>query len=169
MATAADIVIASEESLFTHPAFRYIVEPNPVMVWLELMGTKRTAEMLFTSRAFTAQEMEQCGLVNGVVPRDKLEEEVNELASIIALQPIDLLMVNKHYLETLRAIRQDFHAPNLVGCISHALATHYQVEPGDFSVLRETTKLGASGTIRARESRYPPKYRLSYKGRAEKE
>jgi len=166
VATGADIVITSEEALFTHPAFRYVMEAWPMMVWLESMGTKKAAEMMFTGRAFTAQEMEQCGLVNKVVRRDKLEQEVNEMASIIAMQPLDVLVVEKHFLETLGSMRNDINAPNLVGCMAHMLSTYMKLDPGDYSVLRETTKLGASGAIKERERRYPPKYRLSYSGRA---
>ena len=49
------------------------------------------------------------------------------------------------------------------------LSTYMKLEPGDYSVLRETTKYGASGAIQKREERYPPKYRLSYKGRTAQE
>lgn len=169
IATGCDIIISSEEALFTHPAFRYIMEAWPMTVWLEELGAKKTAEMVFTGRAFTAEEMERAGMVNKVVPRDKLEEEVNEMASIIALQPLDILVVDKHYLETLGAIRNDLHAPNLVGCMAHMMSTYMKLDPGDYSVLRETTKLGVKGAIDAREARYPAKYKLTYKGRAGKE
>lgn len=169
VAAGVDIVIASEEALFTHPAFRYILEAWPMTVLMDTMGVKTAAEMLFTGRAFTAQEMERCGFVNKVVPRDRLEEEVTELASVIALQPLDFLVVAKHYLETLREVRGDLSGPNLVGCMAHLLSTYMKLEPGDYSVLRETTKYGASGAIQSREKRYPPKYRLSYEGRAAQE
>ena len=69
-------------------------------------------------------------------------------------------------LETLRAVRNDLFGPNLVGCMAHMLSTYMKLEPGDYSVLRETSKFGARGAIRKREDRYPPKYRLSYEGRA---
>ena len=169
IAAAADIVIASEEALFTHPAFRYIIEAWPMLVLIKTMGPKRAAELLFTGRAFTASEMEVCGFVNRAVPKQELEKETMELASVIALQPTDVLVVGKHYLETLRAIDNDLYAPNLVGCMAHLLSTYMKLEPGDYSVLRETTKRGAKGAIQSREARYPPKYRLSYSGRAAKE
>lgn len=169
VAAAVDIVIASEEALFTHPAFRYIVEAWPMLVLIKTLGPKKAAELLFTGRAFTAWDMERCGFVNNVVPKQELEKEVMEIASVIALQPTDVLVVGKHYLETLRAIDNDLYAPNMVGCMAHLLSTYMKLEPGDYSVLRETTKLGARGAIQAREARYPPKYRLSYSGRAAKE
>ena len=66
-------------------------------------------------------------------------------------------------------MRNDIQAPNLVGCMAHMISTYYKLEPGDFSILRETTKLGVGGAIKAREARYPPKYQLTYRGRSGEE
>ncbi len=167
--STVDMIVASEEALFTHPAFRYICEPQPGMSWMYTLGANRTAEALFTGRAFTSAELERCGMVNKVVPYKRLEDEVKEIASIIALQPLDTLMVTKHYLETLKAMRHESYSSHLVGVMAHTLSSYYKVESGDYSILRETSKLGASGAIQAREDRYPPKYRLSHKGRGEEE
>lgn len=169
IAMGADICIASEDALFTHPAFRYIMEAWPMGVWMNALGYQRCAELVFTGGPFTAQDLERAGMVNRVVSRDKLEAEVNEMADVIALMPLDVIVVAKHYLETLRAVRNDVVGPNMIGCMAHELSTFMKMEPGDYSVLRETSKLGAKGAIDAREARYPPKYRLSHKGRAAKE
>jgi enoyl-CoA hydratase len=169
IAMGADICIASDDALFTHPAFRYIMEAWPMGVWMNTLGYQRCAELVFTGGPFTAQELKLAGMVNRVVPRDQLEAEVNEMADVIALMPLDVIVVAKHYLETLRAVRNDLVGPNMIGCMAHELSTFMKTEPGDFSVLRETTKSGAKGAIYAREARYPPKYRLGLKGRAAKE
>ena len=163
-----DIVVSSEEALFTHPAFRYICESWPAPRWMEEMGYKRVAEMMFTGRAFTAEEMEKCGFVNKVVPNDKLEETVLEIASIIAIKPLELLMGDKYYLEILRDMNISSSASRIAG-YAHLMSTYMKMEEGDFSILKETTRRGPSDAIDERERRYPPKYRLSYKGRAAKE
>ena len=163
-----DTIIASEDALFTNPAFRYITETWPAQHLMEQMGYKKFAEMVLTGRPFTAREMEQCGFINKVVSQDRLEEEVMDIASVIALQPLEMLMMDKHYLETLRDSRFQASA-GLVDCMAHILSTYMKIEPGDFSILRDTTKYGPSGAIRELERRYPPKYRLSYKGRTAKE
>lgn len=162
--TSADIIVASEEALFTHPAFRYITESWPSWAFMSAMGYKRFAEMMLTGRAFTAREMEQCGFVNRVVPKEQLESTALEIASVMAVQPYDLLMAGKQFLETLREMSYPAGA-NRVSCYGHLLSTYYKTDPGDFSIMRETTKSGASGAIKSREERYPPKYRLSYRGR----
>lgn len=53
----------------------------------ELLGTKRAAYALLTGEAFTAERALEVGLVNEVVPRDRLIERGFELADHIMSQP----------------------------------------------------------------------------------
>ena len=168
-ATEGDIIIASEDALFTHPAFRYIAETFPTMAWMNTMGYQKTAEMVFTGRPFTAEEMYQAGLVNRVVPKEKLEDEVMEYALAIAKLPLDIIVVQKHYLQTLRALRHDMMGGDLMACFGHVISTYMKPEPGDYLVIKEVARKGATEAIQAREDRYPPRWRLSHKGRAAKE
>ena len=71
----ADLVISSDDALFGHPAFRYVGWGPRLWWWAETMGLRKFSEMLFTGRPFSAKEMYDCGFVNSVVPRDKLEAE----------------------------------------------------------------------------------------------
>ena len=80
----ADIVVSSEDALFGHPAFRYVGWGPRLWTWIETMGLRKFQEMLFTGRPFTAKEMYECGFINSVVPREKLEEETLALANRIA-------------------------------------------------------------------------------------
>src|SRR5215218_4669315 len=70
-----DIIVASDDALFGHPAYRYAGWGPRMWQWLETVGLRRFSEMLFTGRPFTADEMKVAGFVNSVVPRDKLEAE----------------------------------------------------------------------------------------------
>ena len=169
IATESDIIIASDDALFTHPAFRYIAETFPAMAWMNTIGYQKTAEMAFTGRPFTAQELYEAGLVNRVVPREKLEDEVMEYALAIAKLPLDIIVVQKHYLQTLRAIRYDNMAGNLLASWGHLISTYMKPEPGDYLVIKEVSRKGPTAAIEERENRYPPRWRLSHKGRAAKE
>lgn len=128
---------------------------------MQQMGDKKFLEMLLTGRAFTAKEMEQIGFINKVVPLDKLEQEVNEMASVIAQKPIEILVADKYYVNAIRAMRNDSLAPNIICGLTHCAASYMTTEPDDFVVLKETTRAGLRGMIEKREERYPPAYRLS--------
>ena len=72
----ADMVIASDDALFGHPSFRSAGWGPRMWTWLETMGYRKFAEMVFTGRPFSAKEMADCNFVNSVVPRGDLEAEV---------------------------------------------------------------------------------------------
>ena len=164
-ATAADITIASEDALFGHPAFRYIGPTEPTLLdWVQIMGIKKAKELVFTGRPFSAKEMEQCGLVNKVVPKERLEAEVNEIASVVALMPIDHIVVGKHLFETLQKMC-GLPASWDVIAMAHNLCTHVKFEPGDFNIMKERLTKGVRAAIRDRDLRYPPAYRFSYSTR----
>ena len=75
LAGDADMVIASEEALFGHAAFRYVGWGPRMWNWADMMGVRKFMEMVFTGRPFTAQQMYECNFVNSVVPREDLEAE----------------------------------------------------------------------------------------------
>lgn len=97
LAYLSDITIASEDAYFQMPLVQGLgipggqtmVEPWAFMNW------KRTAEYLYTARTLTAQEAMDMGLVNRVVPREKLEETTEMMARHIAQAPGSALMMTK--------------------------------------------------------------------------
>lgn len=86
VAMNADIRVASEDSQFGIPAAKlglaYAFESLNKLVGL--VGPAYAKEILFTGRRLNAQEALRIGLVNRVVPVEKLEETVLELATEIA-------------------------------------------------------------------------------------
>lgn len=94
MACFCDITIASEDALFGYPPVRY-ASIGAHMLWPYLLGMKKAKEMLFTGNMMSAQEALSVGLVNRVVPRDKLDEEVTKLAQTIAKLPPMSVKLNK--------------------------------------------------------------------------
>jgi len=95
MLAACDIVIASENASFGHPAGRDLGIPPTVFFWPLLIGMRKSKEMLYTSRSMDAREAEQLGLINKVVPAEQLDNHTLELAKDIARTPMEHLKILK--------------------------------------------------------------------------
>ena len=80
-----DLAIASEDATFGQPEIRFgSTVVAHVMPWL--IGARRAKELIFTGQdGLTATEAERIGLVNRVVPRDRLGEETMRLAGQLAV------------------------------------------------------------------------------------
>ena len=63
--------------------------------WPWILGPRKTRELLYTGNLMDAQEAWRLGLVNKVVPKDKLDEEVNKLAQTISKVPAVCVEYNK--------------------------------------------------------------------------
>ncbi len=108
MAAFCDITIASEDAVFGYPAVRYGVMPT-TFIWPFLIGMKKTRELAYTGNMMPAQEAYNFGLVNKVVPRDKLEEEVEKMADAIIKVPamsVKLSKVSVNNMFELMGFRQ---------------------------------------------------------------
>jgi enoyl-CoA hydratase len=85
-ALQADIRIAADDSQFGIPAARLGLGYGfaGVTALMKLIGPAWTAEMLFSARRFDAAEALQMGLINRIVPAERLRPEVMSLAASIA-------------------------------------------------------------------------------------
>jgi enoyl-CoA hydratase/carnithine racemase len=82
------------------------------------LGPRKAKEILFTGRAMTAQEVEQTGMVNKVVPRDELDAETRRLAEHIATMPSFALRQAK------RAVNQTLDVQGFHSAIQSAFDIH---------------------------------------------
>ncbi len=85
LVNACDIVIASEEAKLgdQHANFGLIPGGGNSQRLPRIVGARRAKEILLTGEWLSAAEAERIGLVNKVVPADKLEEAVNEMVDKI--------------------------------------------------------------------------------------
>jgi enoyl-CoA hydratase len=94
LAMACDITVATEDAILGEPEIRFGSGPvTLIMPWV--VGLKKTRELLYTGDTLTAQEAERIGMINRVVPKDKLEEEVQKLADKIAKVPPAVMRLTK--------------------------------------------------------------------------
>jgi enoyl-CoA hydratase len=81
LAMACDIIIASDKARFGQPEINVGVIPGGggTQILPRLVGEKKAKEMVFTGEFISAEEAWRLGMVNKVVPADKLKEAVEEI------------------------------------------------------------------------------------------
>lgn len=86
----SDIVLASDRAVFQdHAHFHSGVVPGDgvQVIWPMLLGPNRGRYFLLTGQVLTAAEAHQLGVVNEVLPDDRLMPRARELAAMIAQRP----------------------------------------------------------------------------------
>lgn len=83
MAMSCDITIAAQSAVFGEPEVRQVSGP-PMLLAPWIMGSKRAKEMLLTGNMVSAEIAEKYGMVNHVVPDDKLMAFTYRMARKIA-------------------------------------------------------------------------------------
>ncbi|GAA3205147.1 enoyl-CoA hydratase [Actinocorallia longicatena] len=82
-----DLIIASEDAQFSDPVVHMGIGGVEYHGHTWELGPRKAKEILFTGRPITADEAEKVGMVNRVVPRERLDTETRELAEQIAKMP----------------------------------------------------------------------------------
>jgi 2-(1,2-epoxy-1,2-dihydrophenyl)acetyl-CoA isomerase len=98
IALACDIIIAAENATFIEAFTRVGLVPDTGSSWFlpRLVGPARAAEMFFTADPVDAATAERIGLINRVVPAEKLMDEANALAARLAKSaPIALALAKR--------------------------------------------------------------------------
>lgn len=117
-----DIVFASEDALFGHPAGRSLGILPTLSMWPVLMGPRKTKEYFFTGDLMSAQEALDWHLINRVFSSDQLESETLAYARRVAMVPAELLMLHKaavnRYLDII-GIRAAEQSSADLDCIAH--------------------------------------------------
>jgi enoyl-CoA hydratase len=92
-----DLSIASDDAYFQMPLPQGFGLPGAQTMmepWV-LMNWKKTYQYLYLGRTLSAEEAMEWGFVNEVVPRDRLEAHVEEVAATIAQMPLSTILAIK--------------------------------------------------------------------------
>jgi enoyl-CoA hydratase/carnithine racemase len=96
LAATCDLVVAAEQAAFATPGVKIgLFCTTPAVALCRAVPAKKALEMLFTGQAITAAEAERHGLVNRVVPADRLSAETLELARQMAASSSATLALGK--------------------------------------------------------------------------
>lgn len=97
LAMACDLIVAAEGTKLGEPEIRYGSAPVTLLM-PALIGQKKTRELLLTGDLVDAAEAVRIGLVNRVVPADRLAAEVDALADRLARTPPEVMQLTKRML-----------------------------------------------------------------------
>lgn len=88
IASFCDLRFAAEGIKFTTSTARLGLPSEYGLSWIlpRIVGTTKAAEILFTGRVFTSEELHAMGYLNGLYPREGFLEKVRETARMIACQ-----------------------------------------------------------------------------------
>ncbi|MDQ3962309.1 MAG: enoyl-CoA hydratase/isomerase family protein [Actinomycetota bacterium] len=124
LALACDLRVAAEKARFGQVWVRLGVIPGTGGAWLtqELVGRTKAAELLLTGDLITASEALDIGLVNAVVPGERVIDEARALAARILRNPREGVAANKRAISAAGA-----------AALEAALAHAAEVQPGRFT------------------------------------
>lgn len=108
LALACDLRIAAESAFVTTAYVKIGLSGDYGMSWLltRLVGTSRARELMFFGEKIDAKRCETLGIVNRVVPDDRLREEAFAWAATLAEGPAKALRFIKDNLD--EALMNDF-------------------------------------------------------------
>jgi len=155
MSLCCDITLAAEDAQIGHSEQRLGFAGVMYILPIEIMliGQKKARELLLTGRLIDGKEAERIGLVNRVVPGDKLEEETRKLAQAITLLPRDGIAIGKAF--TLLAYdTMGLTASFGQGYVGHSFFTNLRLEPDEFNFLKARRDKGVREASKERDKRY---------------
>ncbi len=94
LAMACDLIVAADDAQLGEPEIRFGSAPVTLLMPF-LIGQKKTRELLMTGDLIDAAEAHRIGLVNRVVPRERLDDEVDALADRLARVAPDVMAPTK--------------------------------------------------------------------------
>jgi enoyl-CoA hydratase len=131
IASACDLIVASEDALFADRAVKWGGAHVQYFSMPWELGPRKAKEFLFTGDFITAQQAADAGLVNRVVPREKLESETMKLAQQIAERdPFALKFAKASVNETMDA--QGFKAAMAGAFKNYMMTIPHRMELGTY-------------------------------------
>jgi enoyl-CoA hydratase len=149
----ADITICSEGTVFGYPPSRMIAATGNTLYWMLRMGAPLHAEMTLMGRYIKAEEAFERGLINRVVPADKLEETVTAAADAVCCIPADGLAIGKFNRRVAWEIL-GVRASQLQTAMAHALQVQQRIDKDDWHLVRERDQHGSKGAFQRRDARF---------------
>jgi enoyl-CoA hydratase len=87
LAWACDFIVAADDAFFSDPVVRMGIPGVEYFAHPWVMNPRAAKELLFTGDRMTAERARELGMVNHVVPRERLHEATLEVATRVSAMP----------------------------------------------------------------------------------
>jgi methylglutaconyl-CoA hydratase len=125
LATMCDFTLAVPEAKFGYTEVRIGFVPAVVSAFLVLqIGEKAARDLLLTGRLFMSEEAQRLGLVNEVVPQEKLAARASELAELLKANSPEALAATKRLLRAQNKAWLDSAIAEALAANAEARTTH---------------------------------------------
>jgi len=140
-ANVCDMIVAAENAFFSEPVIHSMaIDSVEVLIHPWVMNHRKAKEFILTGMRLSAAEALQLGMVNHVVPLDKLEETTMQLARRIAEAPPFVARMVK------RSINRTLDIQGLRGALQAHFDSH-QLTHGTQECRDTVSKAGTAGMI----------------------
>lgn len=131
LAWVCDLIVASDDAFFQDPVVRMGIPGVEYFAHPYELNPRIAKEFLMTGDRMGAERAYQMGMVNRVVPRDRLEAETYALAARVAKQPRMGLALTKQAINHVEDLQGKRTAMDAVFAWHHFAHTHNELLSGD--------------------------------------
>ncbi|MDG1254461.1 MAG: enoyl-CoA hydratase [Glaciecola sp.] len=131
LAWVCDLVIADERAFFSDPVVRMGIPGVEYFAHVHELNARIAKEFLFTGERMSAQRAYEMGMVNRVVPTDKLREETLAMAGRIAQMPRLGLQLTKQVINNAEDLMGKRSTMDMAFGLHHFAHAHNETISGD--------------------------------------
>jgi enoyl-CoA hydratase len=131
LAWVCDLIVASDDAFFQDPVVRMGVPGVEYFAHAQELNPRIAKEFLFLGERMSAERAHMMGMVNRVVPRERLEAETYAMAARIAMQPRLGLALTKQVLNRIEELQGLRAGIDLAFGYHHLAHAHNQALSGD--------------------------------------
>ena len=164
-AADADLVIASEEALFGHAAFRYAGWAARQWQWCTMMGIRNSWRWSSPAGRSPPRRCRTATSSTPSCPFDELEATTEKYALACARsRPTDTVFAQKTFFEIYKQHQGEYMGSVLAGLLE-SMGRRCDPIPTTFELDRETFDNGLANSVKDNDENFPPDWRLSHRGR----
>lgn len=153
MALICDLVIAADDALIGHPGTRGLGSP-PINYWFYHCGPQWAKRLLLTGDSITGKDAARIGLVLDSVPREELDQFVDDLARRIALVDPEIAAAQKRAINLAMELAGSRTFQKLA--IEQDARAHLSQGPARTKWREDVKAHGVRQAIRLRDAAYGP-------------